>query len=550
MNGLIPVLIFLPLGAALLLVALRTPRGAAGPGGAVARWGALLASLATLGLSLVVASDFAVLPAVDAGGPVQPRVEFRQEWLAFPHAGGEMRLEFYVGMDGISLLLVVLTALLTVAAVLISWDRIRDRQTEFYALMLALETGLIGAFCSFDLILFYVFFEFTLIPLFFLVGMWGGADRRRAARRFFIYTLFASLVTLVGLVALIMTAAGRYGLEAPSSIPDLAAALAADPLPYSLQVGLFLAIAFGFMVKVPLVPFHTWQPLAYVEAPTGVSVLLAGVVMKLGTYGFLRLCLPLLPDATERVGVPLIATLSVAGILYGALCALAQRDMKRLVAYSSISHIGFCVLGLFALNAEGISGGVLQMVNHGLSTGALFLLVGMVYDRYRTRMLTRLGGLADRLPLLAVCMVFICLSSVGLPGLNNFIGEFLSLAGMFAARPLYAVIGALGVVLGAWYTLWMLQRGFFGPLREPDRPGVEIRDLRLREAVILAPLMALCLWIGVYPQPLLDLIRPDVERVAALYEDRPAIRSSAVALDTSPRTTSDNVAVVLDRRQR
>jgi NADH-quinone oxidoreductase subunit M len=548
MNGLLPLLIFLPLGAAVLLAALRSPGIA---GGAVARWGALLASLATLGLSLVVASDFGPPPgASGASGPVQPRIEFRQEWLTFPRAGGETRLEFFVGMDGISLLLVVLTALLTVAAVLISWDRIRDRPTEFYALVLALETGLIGAFCSFDLILFYIFFEFTLIPLFFLVGMWGGPDRRRAARRFFIYTLFASLVTLVGLVALVMTAAGRYGLEAPSSIPDLAAALAADPLPYGLQVGLFLAIAFGFMVKVPLVPFHTWQPLAYVEAPTGVSVLLAGVVMKLGTYGFLRICLPLLPDATERVGVPLIATLSVVGILYGALCALAQRDMKRLVAYSSISHIGFCMLGLFALNAEGVSGGVLQMVNHGLSTGALFLLVGMVYDRYRTRMLTRLGGLASRLPLLAVCMVFICLSSVGLPGLNNFVGEFLSLAGMFAARPVFAAIGTLGVVLGAWYTLSMLQRGFFGPLREPNRPGVEVRDLRLREAAILTPLMALCLWIGVYPQPLIRLIEPDVNRVVALYENDAATGRSAVALDTTSGIVAGYVPAGPDRRPR
>ncbi|HEX6984536.1 MAG TPA: NADH-quinone oxidoreductase subunit M, partial [Planctomycetaceae bacterium] len=347
MTGLLPLLIFLPLGAAAVLAVLRSP------GGGVARWGALLASLATLALSLVAASEYAALPPADAdaGGPVRPRVEFRQPWLTFPYDGGDVRLEFFVGMDGVSLLLVVLTALLTVAAVLISWDSVRERAAEFYALLLALETGLLGAFCAFDLLLFYVFFEFTLVPLFFLIGIWGGPDRRKAARRFFIYTLVASLVTLVGLVALVMTATQRYGLETPFSLPDLAAALAADPLPYGLQVGLFLAIAFGFVVKTPLVPFHTWQPLTYVEAPTGGSVLLAGAVMKLGTYGLLRLCLSLLPDAAERVGVPLIAGLAVAGILYGAICALAQRDMKRLVAYSSISHIGFCVLGLFALNA-------------------------------------------------------------------------------------------------------------------------------------------------------------------------------------------------------
>ena len=521
MDGLLTVLIFLPLAAAALIAVLRSP------GGNVARWGALLASLATLALSLIAASEYAALPLVtsEVGGPVEPRVEIRQPWLSFPGPAGEIRLEYYVGLDGISLLLVVLTALLTVAAILISWESVRERATEYYALVLALETGLIGAFCAFDLLLFYVFFEFTLVPLFFLIGIWGGPDRRKAARRFFIYTLVASLVTLVGLVAVVITSAGRYGLETPFALPDLAAALAADPLPYELQVALFLAVAFGFVVKTPLVPFHTWQPLAYVEASTGGSVLLAGVVMKLGTYGLLRLCISLFPDATVRVGVPLIGGLAVAGIVYGAICALAQRDMKRLVAYSSISHIGFCVLGLFALNVEGLSGGVLQMVNHGLTTAALFLLVGMIYERYNTRLLTRLGGLASRLPLIAVGMVFIALASIGLPGLNSFVGEFLSLAGMFARHPVYAAIGTTGVVLGAWYTLWMLQRGFFGPLREPETTPPGIRDLRVREAVALVPLMALCLWIGVYPRPLLEIIEPDVERVARLYndmvEDRP-----------------------------
>jgi NADH-quinone oxidoreductase subunit M len=516
MSGLLPLLILLPIAAAVLIAVLRSPDGN------VARWGCLVASLATLGLALVTASQYISLPALPVSdAPVLPRLEFRQAWMTFPSAGGGLRLEVFLGIDGVSLLLVLLTALLTPIAVLFSWGTIRTREPEFYASLLALEAGLIGAFCSFDLLLFYVFFEFTLIPLFLLIGIWGGPDSRKAARRYFIYTFAGSLVTLVGLVSLVVAVASRNGLQTPFSIPDLAGALAVHPLPYGLQVGLLLAIACGFAVKTPLVPFHTWQPLTYVEAPTGSTVLLAGAVMKLGTYGFFRVCLPLFPDAVERVGVPLFGGLAVAGILYGAFCAMAQRDIKRLVAYSSISHVGVIVVGVFALNVEGLAGGVLQMVNHGLTTSALFLLVGMIYERYHTRLLTRLGGLASRVPLLAACMVFVCLASIGLPGLNGFVGEFLSLAGMFAARPAYAVVGGTGVILGAWYMLLMLQRGFFGPLREPSRPGIEVRDLRMREALVLAPLMVLCLWIGTYPKPFLSLIEPDVQRLARLYEEKP-----------------------------
>jgi NADH-quinone oxidoreductase subunit M len=383
---------------------------------------------------------------------------------------------------------------------------------------LILETGMLGAFCAFDLLLFYVFFEFTLVPLFFLIAIWGGSDRARASVRFFIYTLTGSLVTFLGIVALAWSVLDQYALETPFSIPDMARAMAASPLPESTQIAIFLALSAGFMIKVPFVPFHTWLPLAHVEAPTAGSVLLAGVLLKLGTYGFLRLCLPLLPAACVTVGVPLIATLSVIGILYGALCALVQSDIKRLVAYSSVSHLGFCMLGVFALNVEGISGGVLQMINHGLSTGALFLLVGALYDRYHTRQLTELGGLAKRLPLLTILMVFICLSSIGLPGLNGFVGEFLSLIGMFKLHPVYAVIGTAGVVLGAWYLLTMLERGFFGPLREPEAYSAGVRDLDVREFTMLAPIAALCLWIGVAPNHVLDTIRPDVVRIVKVYE--------------------------------
>jgi NADH-quinone oxidoreductase subunit M len=526
MSFLLPAMIFLPAGAALLLILLR-------PGeGPLPRWTALLASVATLLLSLAVAAQFdtPAEPAADAAStelaasPVSPRFEVRHEWLTFERPdGGVARLEFFLGLDGISLLLVLLTTLLTTCSVLGSWESVRERSTEFYACLLVLETGMLGAFCAFDVLLFYVFFEFTLVPLFFLIAIWGGSDRARAAVRFFVYTLAGSLITLVGIVALVWVMLDRYNLETPFSIPDIARALAAEPLPYSWQVGLFLALSAGFMVKVPLVPFHTWLPLAHVEAPTAGSVLLAGVLLKLGTYGFLRLCLPLLPEACVSVGVPLIAVLSVVGIIYGAMCVLVQNDIKRLVAYSSVSHLGFCMLGLFALNVEGVSGGVLQMVNHGLSTGALFLLVGMLYERYHTRQLTELGGLAVKLPLLAITMVFICLSSIGLPGLNGFVGEFLSLAGMFKAHPVYAVVGTAGVVLGAWYLLTMVERGFFGSLREPEHHGEHhgevhhVPDVRVREFAMLAPIAALCLWIGVHPQPLLDVIRSDVERVVAVY---------------------------------
>ena len=270
-----------------------------------------------------------------------------------------------------------------------------------------------------------------------------------------------------------------------------------------LQVALFLAMSAGFMVKVPVFPLHTWLPLAHAEAPTAGSVLLAGVLLKLGTYGILRLCLPMFPEACATVGLPLVGALAVAGIIYGSLCALAQQDIKKLVAYSSVAHLGFCMLGLFALNAAGISGGVLQMINHGLSTGGLFLLVGMVYERYHTRQLDDLGGLASRLPLLACAMVFVSMASIGLPGLNGFVGEVLSLGGMFERHTVYAVLGAPGVVLGAWYLLTMLQTVLFGPFVEPPHGEPNVGDMNLRELLALAPICVLCLWIGVKPQPLL-----------------------------------------------
>ncbi len=456
---------------------------------------------------------------------IAPKVETVIPWLQ----NGRLQLSLYFGVDGISVALIALTTLLTVSAILISWESIQTRSSEFYASLLLLETGLIGVFCAFDLVLFYVFFEMTLIPLFFLIAVWGGRDRKWAAVKFFLYTLAGSLVTLSGLIWLVLHVAAA-GLPNPTSLPALLAWLREHPLEPGVQEALFIAVSMGFLIKVPVFPFHTWLPLAHVEAPTAGSVILAGVLLKLGTYGFLRICLPLFPAASISIGLPVVGLLSVIGIIYGSLCALWQSDIKKLVAYSSVAHLGFCMLGLFALNAEGMTGSVLQMINHGLSTGALFILVGMVYDRYHTREMSEMGGLATKLPRIGVGMVFISMSSIGLPGLNGFVGEFLSLAGMFKSKPLYSALGTTGVILGAWYLLTAVQKVFFGKLVEPPHGDHEVEDMSAREFLALAPLAALCLWIGLRPQPLIDLIQPEIRPLARLlHESAPNPRDRANA---------------------
>ena len=547
MSSLLLVMIFLPAFAAAVLL-LLDPKATA----MRARWVALIATAATFLVSWSVAAQFVALPPVasDDRGPDQSTTGHSADLAGPSQAGPQspgVKLEFYFGLDGISLALVLLTTILTISSVLVSWTAIKDRAAEFYACLLILETGLIGVFCTFDILLFYVFFEFTLIPLFFLVGIWGGPLRRYAAGKFFVYTLAGGLITLLGLISLVVAAVkANPTLTTPFSIPDLANVLVKNPLPNATQAVLFLMISAGFFVKVPLFPFHTWLPLAHVEAPTAGSVLLAGVLLKLGTYGFLRLVLPMLPNACLTVGLPLIGTMASIGIIYGSFCALSQTDIKKLVAYSSVAHLGFCMLGLFALNIEGISGGVLQMINHGLSTGALFCIVGMFYERYHTRQLNELGGMATKLPLLAVAMVFTSFASIGLPGLNGFVGEFLCLAGMFKAGSgdnfgiMYAALGAMGVVLGAWYLLGVVQHAFFGPVHLPPEDHSHghqpVSDLNAREVVALAPLLTLCLVLGLFPQPVLNLIRPDVEAVAKLYQLEQHARVKTASLTTAPST--------------
>ncbi len=403
----------------------------------------------------------------------------------------------------------------------------------YYGLLLLLETGMLGVFAARDIILFYVFFEFTLIPLFFLIGIWGSEDRRYAAIKFFLFTLAGSLLTFLGLLAIVLWVASHSG-EMTFSIPELTDYLATHPISFQLQLWIFLALFAGFAIKVPLFPLHTWLPLAHTQAPVAGSVLLAGVLLKLGIYGFARFNLPMLPQATAAC-MPWILWLSVIGIIYGALVALVQTDMKRLIAYSSVSHLGFCMLGLFALNTLSVQGSVLQMINHGLSTGGLFAVVGMVYDRYHTREISKLGGLARRTPVLAFFMLLFTFSSIGLPGLNGFAGEFPILQGMFSrawnAAPsvledhlkAIAVLAVLGVVLGAWYMLWLVQRVFFGPLREPDTGhggsaghahSGPVRDLSPREILALAPLVVFVFWIGLHPAFFMRRMAPSVDKIS------------------------------------
>jgi len=432
--------------------------------------------------------------------------------------GGMFDIRLSVGLDGLSLWLFGLSALLSVTAIFVSWEAVTERAVGFYMLLLLLETAMLGVFVARDIILFYVFFEFTLVPLFFLIGIWGHDERRKAAITFFIYTLAGSVLAFLGLMTIVLWNASHTG-SVTFDIEALTAGLSLHPLPMDadggyLQWVVFLAVLIGFAVKVPILPFHTWLPLAHVEAPTGASVDLAGVLLKIGIYGFLRFSMPMLPEATA-VAAPWLFALGAFGIVYGALVALVQQDLKRLIAYSSVSHMGYVVMGLFALEPVAIEGANLQLINHGLSSAGLFALVGMLYERFHTRSIQSLGGVAKKAPWLTALFMVFTFSSIGLPGLNGFVGEFMILAGSFqrawtGVSPelqqsylILSLMGVVGVVLGAWYMLWAVERVFFGNSRLPpshlDNESQESLDLRWHEIVALAPLTVFVLWIGITP---------------------------------------------------
>jgi len=485
------------------------------------RWVSLLASVATLAASLVLVHEYRSQPPLEGpGGPVQPRMEWHQAWMTFDQpqtanaSAAHYSLEFFLGVDGISVSLIVLTTLLTVSSIFVSWTAVTDRVTEFHVCLLLLETGMIGVFCAFDLVLFYVFFEFTLVPLFFLVGIWGGPQRRYAAGKFFVYTLAGSMVTLLGLAALVVNIMERGTLATPFSIPDIAQELARNPLPANLQWALFLALSAGFMIKVPLFPFHTWLPDAHTDAPTAGSVVLAGVMLKMGAYGFLRLAVPFFPQAAVDLA-PILLILAVIGITYGAIVAAMQPNLKRIIAYSSIAHLGFVVLGIFALTRQGVTGGVFTMLSHGLTTGALFLLVGMLYERRHTYELADYRGLWKVVPVFGGLFVATTFASIGLPGFSGFVGEFLSLLGAFLTSRWYVVAATTGVILAAVYMLWAVQRAFMG---EPDEANRATADIGIRELVTVVPLLGLSLFLGLYPKPVLDRFQPTVRALVAHVE--------------------------------
>ncbi|HYE89417.1 MAG TPA: NADH-quinone oxidoreductase subunit M [Terriglobales bacterium] len=495
--GLLTVVTFLPLAGALLL--LLVPRRLE----TVLRGGALVVAAVTFFVSLPLYFRF------DGGSADYQFTEYAR-WI--PSLGAA----YHIGIDGISLLLVLLTTLITPVALASAWHSVDDRVKEFVATILILETGMVGVFVSLDLFLFYVFWEAMLIPMYFVIGVWGGGRRIYAAVKFVLYTMVGSVLMLVAILVLYYqhgAATGMYTFDLPTVVRWVIP-------PGTGQTLMFLAFALAFAIKVPMFPFHTWLPDAHVEAPTAGSVILAGVLLKMGTYGFLRFCLPLFPDASLAFG-PLVFALSVIGIVYGAWVSTVQPDIKKLVAYSSVSHLGFVMLGIFTLTPQGMVGGIIQMVSHGLSTGALFLLVGMIYERRHTRLIADFGGLWSVIPAFSAVFLIAVLSSVGLPGLNGFVGEFLILVGAFQVNRTLAAVATTGIIFAAVYLLWMYQRVIFGEVTHEENR--HLTDLTAREWALLAPVLLFIVWIGVYPVAFTGKMEATVDALIAQVQSKASV---------------------------
>jgi NADH-quinone oxidoreductase subunit M len=456
---------------------------------------------------------------------------------------GDYGITYYLGVDGLSLFLVILTGFLLPVILLACWTDVVTRVKQFIFFMLALQTGMLGAFLALNMFLFYVFWEIMLIPMYFVIGVWGGPRRIYATIKFFIYTMVGSLLMLIGILVLVYLHHQQFGVltfdyigfGGASGIIDTIIRTESGPW-WQSQFWLFMAFALAFAIKVPMFPFHTWLPDAHVEAPTPGSAVLAGVLLKLGTYGFVRYAMPLFAAAADQMA-PMMIGLALIGIVYGALVAMVQSDVKKLVAYSSVSHLGFVMLGLFAFNLQGVEGAMLQMVNHGISTGALFILVGMIYERRHTREISEFGGIAHIMPIFAAFFMIATLSSIGLPMLNGFVGEFLILLGAFGANPWVAVIAATGVILSAVYMLWMVRRVFFGPV--VHEVNKKLLDLNLREKVVCVALTIPMFWIGMYPSPFL---RPMDASINTLLETMQA-RGAEVGLEFAPAAEAETAAL-------
>jgi NADH-quinone oxidoreductase subunit M len=472
--------IFLPVFGAFLLLFVRRSWEL------LTKWIALTISVATFLLSLPLFTNF------DKSTHMMQFVE-RHSWIP------DWNINYYLGVDGISILFVLLSTLTAILCVLVSWNSIKTKVKEFYIAILLTTAFMIGVFCSLDFFLFYLFWEAMLIPMFLIIGVWGGPNRVYAAIKFFLYTLVGSVLMLVGIIVIYLYAGKSFDILY----------LTTKTFPYKMQFWLFWAFFAAFAVKVPMFPVHTWLPDAHTEAPTAGSVILAAILIKMGAYGFLRFSIPLFPEAA-KVMTPAMLTLSVIAIIYGAVICLGQTDLKRLIAYSSVSHMGFVTLGIFALNSQGLEGGLLQMINHGVVTGALFLSVGIVYDRTHTRMIADYGGLATTMPVYASFFMVFTLASIGLPATNGFIGEFLIILGGFTANRLAGILAATGIIIGAGYMLWLYQRVFFMRM---NKKVAELNDMDIRETITLIPMLVLVFWIGVYPTPFLGFMHASIQHL-------------------------------------